>query len=326
MELNKIGNNGYAAKGLDGIKGDSGKSIHFSAYDLFNRNDFEAAEKLILSGKALSTNPDLQTPETYEEGDTLLTFYGEFYTLKSISSSNIEISPVIAEFFPKTDDELEDDGLTFELTKASNLDEAAGSEYTYYNTYIASDDQYYKYNSSPLIKFQKNVGTPSNMPKMWGNYMAFTTPSFENLKKILTEQEYKPYVKISLIFKCGLTKEIIYTNVDDIKEKIFIENEYIHMCGFMTCEGDRNYIELNDQYLKTIEDASVYYAGLSDKLNGLKYTSDNGNNKEGSNYSYPLIFGHDIEGGEIDPKKAMCDAFVEYYKNGKLRTKKINIV
>ena len=99
------------------------------------------------------------------------------------------------------------------------------------------------------------------------------------------------------------------------------------MCGFMTCEGDRSSISLNNEYLKNIEDASTCYAGLWNQLDSLKYASDNGNNKDGSNYSYPLIFGHNIEGdGAIDPKNAMCAAFVEYYRNGKLRTKKINIV
>ena len=330
MEINKIGNNGYAAKGLDGIKGDSGKSIHFSAYDLDDPNDLEIAKKLIMSGKALSTNPDLRTPEAYEDGDTLLTIYGEFYTLKSISSSDVEISSVIAEFFPDNDGKLEDDELTFELNAATSLDKAAGSESTYYNTYRPSSEYYYNHNSSPFIKVQKNVGYP-DVPKMWGNYMTFTEQSVKNLKKIFTNPEYKPYVKISLIFKCGLTKEIIYTTDSEVKDKIFIENEYIHMCGFMTCEGGERSISLNNDYLKTIEDANTYYAGLSDKLNNLKYDllnyADNGNNKTGSKYSYPLIFGHDIEGeGEINPKNAMCTAFVEYYKNGKLRIKKINIV
>ena len=97
------------------------------------------------------------------------------------------------------------------------------------------------------------------------------------------------------------------------------------MCGFMTCEGERS-ISLNNQYLATPEEAEEYYNGLSDKLNNLKYNSDNGNNKEASKYTYPLIFGHYINIGEPDHKKAMCAAFVEYYKNGKLRTKKINIV
>lgn len=332
MEINTIGNNGYAAKGLDGLQGDSGKSIHFSAYDLVDPNDREVAKKLIMSGKALSTNPDLQTPEVYEDGDTLLTVYGEFYTIKSISSSDVEISSAIAEFFPNNNKKLEDDKLTFELNVATSLDEAAGSEATYYNTYRPSSNYYYNHNSSPFIKVQKNVGSLT-VPAAWGNHMTFTEQSVENLKKIFTEPEYKPYVKISLIFKCGLTKEIIYTSISDIsntKGEIFIENEYIHMCGFMTCEGNRS-IPLNDQYLKNATDASIYYNGLSDKLNELKYKnqdySDNGNNKNGSNYSYPLIFGHNIEGdGKIDPKKAMCTAFVEYYKNGKLRTKKINIV
>lgn len=331
MEINTIGNSGYAAKGLDGIKGDSGKSIHFSAYDLVDPSDWEVAKKLIMSGKALSTNPDLQTPETYEEGDTLLTVYGEFYTLKSISSSDVEISSVIAEFFPSNDGKLEDDELTFELNAATSLDEAAGSEATYYNTYRPSSNYYYNHNSSPFIKVQKNVGSLT-VPAAWGNHMTFTEQSVENLKKIFTEPEYKPYVKISLIFKCGLTKEIIYTSISDIsntKGEIFIENEYIHMCGFMTCEGSRS-IPLNNQYLENVTDASIYYNGLSDKLGNLKYTdlsyADNGNNKVGSNYSYPLIFGHNIEKGKIDSKKAMCVAFVEYYKNGKLRTKKINIV
>ena len=325
MEINTIGNNGYAAKGLDGIQGDSGKSIHFSAYDLVDSNDWEVAKKLIMSGKALSTNPALQTPETYEDGDTLLTAYGEFYTIKSISSSDVEISSVVAEFFPAIDEKLEDDKLTFELT---TIDASAGSEATYYNTHRSSNDTYYSYNSSPFIKVQKNLGGP-DVPMAWGNRIKFTDESFENLKKILTrpESEYKPYVKISLIFKCGLTKEIIYRSESEVKQDIFIENEYIHMCGFMTCEGVRSYISLNNKYLKSIEDASTCYAGLWNQLDNLKYASDNGNNKNGSNYSYPLIFGHNIEGdGKIDPKKAMCAAFVEYYRNGKLRTKKINIV
>ena len=324
MEINTIGNSGYAAKGLDGIQGDSGKSIHFSAYDLIDPNDWEVAKKLIMSGKALSTNPDLQTPETYEDGDTLLTVYGEFYTIKSISSSDVELSSTIAEFFPAMDEKLEDDELTFELT---TIDASAGSEATYYNTYRSSNDTYYRYNSSPFIKVQKNLGYP-DVPMAWGNRIKFTDESFENLKKILTrpESEYKPYVKISLIFKCGLTKEIIYRSVSEAKQDIFIENEYIHMCGFMTCEGDRSSISLNNEYLKNIEDASTCYAGLWDKLDNLKYASDNGNNQYGSNYSYPLIFGYNSKEKKADPKKAMCAAFVEYYKNGKLRTKKINIV
>ena len=324
MEINTIGNSGYAAKGLDGIQGDSGKSIHFSAYDLVDPNDWEVAKKLIMSGKALSTNPDLQTPETYEDGDTLLTVYGEFYTIKSISSSDVELSSTIAEFFPAMDEKLEDDELTFELT---TIDASAGSEATYYNTYRSSNDTYYRYNSSPFIKVQKNLGYP-DVPMAWGNRIKFTDESFENLKKILTrpESEYKPYVKISLIFKCGLTKEIIYRSVSEAKQDIFIENEYIHMCGFMTCEGDRSSISLNNEYLKNIEDASTCYAGLWDKLDNLKYASDNGNNQYGSNYSYPLIFGYNSKEKKADPKKAMCAAFVEYYKNGKLRTKKINIV
>lgn len=333
MEINTIGNNGYTAKGLDGLQGDSGKSIHFSAYDLVDPNDREVAKKLIMSGKALSTNPDLQTPEVYEDGDTLLTLYGEFYTIKSISSSDVEISSVIAEFFPSNNKKLEDDELTFELNVATSLNEAAGSELTYYNTYRPSSDYYYSHNSSPFFKVKKNVGTPI-VPEAWGNYMTFTEQSVKNLKEIFNNRdEYEPYVKISLIFKCGLTKEIIYTSISDISSaeyKIFIENEYIHMCGFMTCGGERS-VPLNDRYLENVTDASIYYNGLSDKLNELKYKnqdySDNGNNKNGSNYSYPLIFGHNIEGdGKIDPKKAMCTAFVEYYKNGKLRTKKINIV
>ena len=329
MEINRIGNNGYAAKGLNGIKGDSGKSIHFSAYDLSDSSDWEVAKKLIMSGKALSTNPDLQTPETYENGDTLLTVYGEFYTLKSLSSDNVEISSsTIAEFFPAMGEELEDDQLTFELTTVSNIDSAAGSKSTYYNTHRPSSDYYYNHNSSPFIKVQKNVGT-SAPPVVWGNNISFTDKSVENLKKILnTPDEYKPYVKISLIFKCGLTKEIIYTKASEVENEIFIENEYIHMCGFMTCKGER-YIVLNNQYLENTTNAEPYYTGLSEKLNNLKYSelsySANGNNKEGSNYSYPLIFGRDVEGGTLDPKKAMCTAFVEYYKNGKLRTKKINI-
>ena len=165
-----------------------------------------------MSGKALSTNPDLQTPETYENGDTLLTVYGEFYTLKSLSSDNVEISSsTIAEFFPAMGEELEDDQLTFELTTVSNIDSAAGSKSTYYNTHRPSSDYYYNHNSSPFIKVQKNVGT-SAPPVVWGNNISFTDKSVENLKKILnTPDEYKPYVKISLIFKCGLTKEIIYT-------------------------------------------------------------------------------------------------------------------
>ena len=102
------------------------------------------------------------------------------------------------------------------------------------------------------------------------------------------------------------------------------------MCGFMTCEGERS-IPLNNRYLENVTDASTYYNGLSVKLNELKYIessdANNGNDKTGSKYSYPLIFGHNIEGdGTIDSKKAMCAAFVEYYRNGKLRTKKINIV
>lgn len=324
MEINTIGNNGYAAKGLDGIQGDSGKSIHFSAYDLVDPNDWEVAKKLIMSGKALSTNPDLQTPETYEDGDTLLTVYGEFYTIKSISSSDVEISSVVAEFFPAIDEKLEDDKLTFELT---TIDASAGSEATYYNTHRSSDDTYYNYNSSPFIKVQKNLGGP-DVPMAWGNRIKFTDESFENLKKILTrpESEYKPYVKISLIFKCGLTKEIIYRSESEAKQDIFIENEYIHMCGFMTCEGDRSSISLNNEYLKNIEDASTCYAGLWDELDNLKYASDNGNNEYGSNYSRPLIFGYNSEEKKTDPQKAMCAAFVEYYRNGKLRTKKINIV
>lgn len=98
------------------------------------------------------------------------------------------------------------------------------------------------------------------------------------------------------------------------------------MCGFMTCEGDRSSISLNNEYLKNIEDASIYYAGLWNQLDSLKYASDNGNNEYGSNYSRPLIFGYNSKEGKTDPQKAMCAAFVEYYKNGKLRTKKINIV
>ena len=329
MEINTIGNNGYTAKGLDGLQGDSGKSIHFSAYDLVDPNDREVAKKLIMSGKALSTNPDLQTPEVYEDGDTLLTVYGEFYTIKSISPSDVEISSAIAEFFPNNNKKLEDDELTFELNVATSLDEAAGSELTYYNTYRPSSDYYYSHNSSPFIKVQKNVGSLS-VPAAWGNHMTFTEQSVENLKKIFTEPEYKPYVKISLIFKCGLTKEIIYTKASEVENEIFIENEYIHMCGFMTCEGERS-IPLNNRYLENVTDASTYYNGLSVKLNELKYIessdANNGNDKTGSKYSYPLIFGHNIEGdGTIDSKKAMCAAFVEYYKNGKLRSKKINIV
>ena len=184
MEINTIGNNGYTAKGLDGLQGDSGKSIHFSAYDLVDPNDREVAKKLIMSGKALSTNPDLQTPEVYEDGDTLLTVYGEFYTIKSISPSDVEISSAIAEFFPNNNKKLEDDELTFELNVATSLDEAAGSELTYYNTYRPSSDYYYSHNSSPFIKVQKNVGSLS-VPAAWGNHMTFTEQSVENLKKYL---------------------------------------------------------------------------------------------------------------------------------------------
>ena len=196
MEINTIGNNGYAAKGLDGLSGDSGKTTHFSAYDLSDSKDRETAKKLIILGKALSTNPDLQVPEVYKEGDMMLTVYGEFYALKSISLSDVEISPIIADFFPTQNEELEDDGLTFEFL--TGLREA-GSEPTYYNTFRPSVEYYYKHNSSPLTKVQKNVGY-SDVPKMWGNYMTFTEQSVKNLKKIFTNPEYKPYVKISLIF------------------------------------------------------------------------------------------------------------------------------
>lgn len=325
MEINTIGNNGYAAKGLDGISGDSGKTTHFSAYDLSDSKDRETAKKLIILGKALSTNPDLQAPEVYKEGDMILTVYGEFYALKSISLSDVEISPIIADFFPTQNEELEDDGLTFEFL--TGLREA-GSEPTYYNTFRPSTEYYSHHNASPLKKVRKNVGIPG-VPNMWGNYIKFSPSSVQALTKILTDPEYEPYVKISLIFRCGLTKEIIYTKPDEVLNTVFIENEYIHMCGYMTCEGDRYVVALNNEYLQSTKDAEPYYNELSKLDASIGYTlqnyADNGNNRSGSNYTFPLIFGNDIENNTIRPERRMCEAFVEYYKNGKLKIKKINL-
>lgn len=320
MENKLIGNDGYSPKGLDGLPGDSGQRTHFSAYDL--ENDLEIVKELIEQSKALSNNPAFQTYEEYEVGDAILDYYGEIFTITQLSPSLSVIK--IADFFPNEEEEYIDKFGDFEMYMGPTLPDVREGRYFNYNKIIFSNTV----NSCPLMRLQKNIN--ASYYNDYGAIVYFKRDTLAKIKELLSESSPSP-VKLSFIFKCGLTKEVIFNSESEVTTKIFIENEYIDMCGYMTNSGSREAVKLNNSYLKNSLDASIYYTEMIKISKDVSYLTVNSEmrNHDATNYCAPLIFGYNFDDeapATPSPEKAMCDAFIEYYVKGKMFSKKIKLV
>lgn len=319
MENKLIGNDGYSPKGLDGLPGDSGQRTHFSAYDL--ENDLEIVKELVEQSKALSNNPAFQTYEEYEVGDAILDYYGEIFTITQLSPSLSVIK--IADFFPNEEEYIDKFG-DFEMYMRPNGKE--GRHFNY-NKINFSDDDSKRVNSCPLMRLQKNIN--ASYYNDYGAIVYFKGDTLAKIKELLSKSSPSP-VKLSFIFKCGLTKEVIFNSESEVTTEIFIENEYIDMCGYMTNSGSRETVKLNNSYLKNSLDASIYYTEMKKISEIVSYPSVNSEirNNGATNYCAPLIFGYNFDDDvpTPSPEKAMCDAFIEYYVKGKMFSKKIKLV